>query len=199
MANKRDTAVGVFYSHAAAQRAMRKLREAGFSDDQIGLVAQDPENRYAGKHEEGNKAGAGAAAGAATGAGVGALWGLGIVAGALPAVGPVIAGGVLASVLASAASAAVAGGLVGALIGLGVPEEEAKYYDQEFQHGRTLVTVRDTARYEEAERIMRDETAYNYTNRDQATESSRTRDTSPAPMNAPGQRGVYYEDMNVRH
>lgn len=198
MANERDTAVGIFHTHAAAQRAMRKLRDAGFTDDQIGLVAQDPEKRYGEHQEEGSKAGAGAAAGAATGAGVGALWGLGIVAGALPAIGPVIAGGILASVLASAATAAVAGGLAGALIGLGIPEEEAQYYDQEFQHGRTLVTVLDTTRCEEAQRIMREEAAYDYETRDEVAEPERTRGTAPASLNAPGQRGVYYEDMNVR-
>lgn len=196
MASKRDTAVGVFHSHAAAQRAIRRLKEAGFTDDQIGLVAHDPEKRYGGEHTEGegNKAGTGAAAGAATGAGIGAVWGLGILAGALPAIGPVVAGGALASVIASAATAAVAGGVVGALIGLGVPEEEAKYYDQEFQHGRTLITVRDTARYADAQRLMREESGYDYESRDRATEPTST-GAKPVPMNAPGQRTVYYDDV----
>lgn len=196
MATKRDTAVGIFHSHAAAQRAINRLKDAGFKDDQIGLVAHDPENRYTGTHTEGegNKAGTGVAAGAATGAGIGAVWGLGIIAGALPAIGPVIAGGALASVLASAATAAVAGGVVGGLIGLGVPEEEAKYYDEEFQTGRTLVTVRDTSRYNEAQRIMREENAYDYETRDSATAPA-NRGATPAPMGAPGQRSVYYDDV----
>ena len=199
MATKRDTAVGIFHSHAAAQRAIRRLKEVGFTDDQIGLVAHDPERRYGDTHSthtegEGNKAGTGAAAGAATGAGIGAIWGLGILAGARPAIGPVIAGGALASILASAATAAVAGGLVGALIGLGIPEEEAKYYDEEFQHGRTLVTVRDTTRYPEAQRIMREESGYDYESRDRANEPTSTGGAKPVPMNAAGQRTVYYDD-----
>ncbi len=208
MAATRETTVGVFHSHAAAQRAVRRLREAGFSDEQIGVVAQDPENRYgeSGTATEGAHAGTGAAAGAATGAGIGALWGLGIIAGAFPAIGPVIAGGALASVLASAATAAVAGGLVGALVGLGVPEEEARYYDSEFQQGRTLVTVKDSARYDEARQIMRDEAAYDYQSRDQVQPAASTGTragasvpgtTGTIPGNTGG-HGVVYDDTTTR-
>jgi hypothetical protein len=47
-----------------------------------------------------------------------------------------------AGLLAGAAADAVGGGLVAALMGLGIPEEEARYYDTEFRAGRTILTVR---------------------------------------------------------
>jgi uncharacterized protein (TIGR02271 family) len=100
------------------------------------------------------KIGEGAAIGAATGAGVGALWAIGIAAGLLPAIGPVIAGGMLASILASAAGGAAVGGIVGALVGLGVPEEDAEFYESEVEGGRTIVTVRAGTRDKLAEEII---------------------------------------------
>ena len=164
----RDTIVGVFRSHEEAQRAVRELKDAGFTDADIGVASQheDAEN-YAKQHEE-TMAGEGAAAGAAVGAGTGALWALGIAAGMLPAVGPIIAGGILASVAASAAGTAAAGGLIGALIGLGVPEEEADYYEREFHGGRTIVTVRAATRTADAWRIMSSAGGHDFRTREDA-------------------------------
>jgi len=162
----RSTVVGVFADRAQAQQCVRELRQAGFREDQIGVVSRDTESgTTAASHEKGSHAGAGAATGIATGAGAGALWALGIAAGVLPAIGPAIAGGILASVLASAAGAAAVGGVVGALIGLGIPEEEAKYYEGEFNAGRTIVTVRADSRYDEAQTIVSRYGAYNMHNR----------------------------------
>lgn len=163
----RGTIVAAFHTHREAQKAVRDLKEAGFTDEQIGILAQDQEGAYTEEHGEGNKAGEGAAAGAATGLGVGALWGLGIVAGVLPAIGPAIAGGALAAVLSSAGGAAVAGGIVGALAGMGIPEEEAEYYHEEFERGRTVVTVKATgADADKAARILDQANAYDYARRD---------------------------------
>jgi stress response protein YsnF len=97
----------------------------------------------------------GGAAGLATGAGVGALWGLGIIAGALPAIGPAIAGGTLAAILSSAAAGAAAAGLAGTLIGLGIPKNEAEFYEGELEAGRIVVTVRGNGRYGEALGVLR--------------------------------------------
>jgi uncharacterized protein (TIGR02271 family) len=159
---KHSTVVGVFENREQAQKAVNELRRAGFREDEIGVITHDREGTTAetAAEDRGTHAAAGAAAGAATGAGVGALWALGIVAGVLPAVGPVIAGGILASVLASAAGTAVAGGIVGALIGLGIPEEEAHYYEGEFKSGRTIVTVKTDTRYDEARSILQRYGAY---------------------------------------
>jgi hypothetical protein len=169
---RQATVVGVFHDREHARAAINELRQAGFAENRIGMIVRDDTT---GRDVRGDwQAGhpdytdsniaAGAATGAATGAGIGALWALGIAAGVLPVIGPVIAGGILASVLASAAGAAVAGGLVGALIGLGIPEDEAAFYESELKGGRTVVFVQADERVDEAQAILVRHGAYNRNN-----------------------------------
>jgi hypothetical protein len=149
--------IGVFHTAEDARHAIQDLRDARFSDKKIGLLTHnkdgDPEVKSF-KALEGNKVGGGAAIGAATGVGGGALWALGIAAGVLPAIGPVIAGGLLVAIAVSAAAGGAAGALVGALVGLGVPDEEAAYYDEEFKKGRTIVVVQSDDRADLAYRLL---------------------------------------------
>ncbi|HEV2124640.1 MAG TPA: hypothetical protein VGW38_17955, partial [Chloroflexota bacterium] len=57
---------------------------------------------------------------------------------------------------AGAGSGAAAGGVVGALIGMGIPEEEARYFESRFRAGDVLVTVNTgAARALEAIEILR--------------------------------------------
>jgi hypothetical protein len=154
MNERQATVVGAFADRAQAQAAVRDLEAAGFRDDQIGVAGRDDSSGPALDQATGSRIAEGAGIGAVTGAGVGALWALGLAAGVLPAVGPVIAGGLLMSILASSGGAATVGTVVGALIGLGVPEDEADYYESEFQAGRVLVTVRADGRSLEARDIL---------------------------------------------
>jgi hypothetical protein len=164
------TVVGVFQDREAARAAVNELRRLGFTEDQIGIIGRTTDSHtVAGETATGmaetTKWEEGAATGIAAGAGIGALWALGIAAGVLPAIGPIIAGGLLASVLASAAGGAAVAGVVGALIGLGIPEEEARYYETELTSGRTIVTVRAPGRYQEAEEVLRRYGGYDIRNR----------------------------------
>jgi hypothetical protein len=181
---RHNTVVGVFDDRRAAQQAIAELRQVGFRDDQIGVVARD-EGPTGVNTETGSRWEEGAATGIAAGAGIGALWGLGIVAGVLPAIGPAIAGGVLASVLASAAGGAAVAGVLGALVGLGIPEEEAKFYEGEFHAGRTLVTVQAPGRYEEAREILHKHGAYNVETRGPRGDAAATMRPA-APDTMPG-------------
>jgi hypothetical protein len=139
----RRTIVGVFDSGSNAEMALNDLRDAGFSPDQVSIVARD--TREAGEIAE--RTGAEGAAGAGTGAVLGGItggivgWLIGIGALALPGIGPVVAAGALATTLGGAAVGAAAGGLVGALVDLGIPEEEARGYEESVRQGRMLVTV----------------------------------------------------------
>jgi hypothetical protein len=135
-----NTAVGVFESPASAQRAVNELRQAGFTESQIGVVSHNKDGGD-GVDDGNTKAAEGAATGLAAGAGVGALWGLAILSGLLPGIGPAIAGGTMGILLSSAAAGAAAAGIGGALIGMGLSDDDAKYYDKEFRSGRTIVTV----------------------------------------------------------
>jgi hypothetical protein len=175
---QRSVVVGVFGDRPHADAAVNELRQSGFRQDQIGVARRRAEDEgtdaTATTAEEGAHTGTGVAIGAVAGAGVGGLVGLGIVAGVIPALGPVIAGGTLAAILANAAGGAAIGGLIGALTGAGVPEEEARYYQGEFEAGRTIVTVKADGRYEEAMAILRRHGAY-----DIHSTASRTMATAP--------------------
>jgi len=166
---ERMSVVGVFNNRRDAQAAVRDLKAAGFRDDEIGIVGPgDGDGHGAGHHgsvDGGTHAAEGAATGVAAGAGIGALWAVGIAAGLLPAIGPVIAGGIFASILASAAGGAAVAGLAGALVGLGIPEDEAEYYENEFKSGRTVVTVKTTTRQDDARRILGQYSGYDMESR----------------------------------
>jgi hypothetical protein len=156
--NDRNTVVGVFSDRTQAQQAMEELRRAGFRNDQLGLMASGESDYGTGASDDDGSetyAAEGGATGLAAGAGVGALWGLGIAAGVLPAIGPAIAGGTLAAMLSSAVAGAAAAGLTGTLVGLGIPKEEAEYYEGELRSGRIIVTVRPEGRNAEALAILR--------------------------------------------
>jgi hypothetical protein len=156
MATGQTTAViGVFRDRDEAQRAVDDLRRAGFADSQIGFVGR---TGAGGLNESGvaTHAGEGAAAGAIGGGVIGTLWGLAVAANLLPGVGPVLAGGLAAALLASAAAGAAVGGTAGVLIGLGVPPEQAGYYERALQEGRFLVTVQPQGRAVDALAILRD-------------------------------------------
>jgi uncharacterized protein (TIGR02271 family) len=166
--NNHSSVVGVFHDPSHAQQAIRDLKQAGFTEDEIGMVSHDKTTtnqqtgtKKKGAKEKGTHVTAGAVTGVAAGAGVGALWALGIAAGFMPVIGPVVAGGILASVLASAAGGAAIAGIAGALIGLGIPEEDAHYYEGEFKSGRTIVTVNAPGREHEAWTILFSRGAYN--------------------------------------
>lgn len=182
---ERMTVVGVFNNLRDAQTAICDLKAAGFRDDEIGIVGPGDKDTVAGKSVDGGThAAEGAAAGVATGAGVGALWAIGIAAGLLPAIGPIVAGGILGSILASAAGGAAVAGLAGALIGLGIPEEEATYYENEFKSGRTVVTVKTTTRQDEARRILGRHSGYDMESRPDrivGSTASTTRTTTSTP------------------
>ena len=161
---RQSTVVGVFEDRPQADAAVSELRKAGFREDQIGVASRQAEGEGEAATtttgEQGTKWETGAITGALAGVGLGGLVGLGIMAGVIPVIGPVIAGGTLAVILANAAGGAAIGGLLGALTGAGIPEEEARYYQGEFEAGRTLVTVTADGRYDEAVAILRRHGAY---------------------------------------
>ncbi|WP_081953998.1 general stress protein [Paenibacillus sp. FSL R5-0345] len=135
--------VGVFAAEYEASRAIEELKRQGCRTEDISIIARNSESADTLRDESGTQAPEGIATGAATGGLLGGLTGLlmGIGALAIPGIGPIIAAGPLAAMLAGAAIGAGSGGLVGGLIGLGIPEEEAKRYDNYVGEGHILVMV----------------------------------------------------------
>ena len=62
------------------------------------------------------------------------------------------AGSKVAAAMKDVISAAA--GIAGALAGMGVPDEEAKFYENEFRTGRTLVTVNAGAKAPTAHEVL---------------------------------------------
>lgn len=156
------TVIGVFKTQREAQQAIAGLKQQGYTEDQIGVVSQNADGTTEGS---GTSAEEGALAGAATGAGIGALWGLGILSNVLPGIGPAIFGGTMGILLSSAAAGAAAAGIGGALVGLGIPDEDAKYYESEVKAGRTVVTVHGGPKAAQAHSVFKQYGGYNRTSK----------------------------------
>jgi hypothetical protein len=153
------TVVGVFKDPKQAEEALDELRRVGFGPEQVGVAMRQPEPPPKDPNANETKAAEGGVAGALTGGTVGGL--LGAAAAALiPGVGAVLGLGLLAAIGTGVAAGAVAGGVLGTLIGLGIPEEDARYYQTELEAGGTLVTVKANERYDEAVAILRRHGAY---------------------------------------
>ena len=156
------TITGLFDTYDEASSAVRSLKDAGISGDDISIVANNSDGSH-GRHDGADNvaqdAGAGAGIGAAVGGAGGLLTGLGLLA--IPGVGPVVAGGwLLATAVGAVAGAAVGGatgGIVGAMTEAGVDEQDAHVYAEGVRRGGTLVTARvDDARLDAAQAILND-------------------------------------------
>jgi len=140
-----QTITRLYDSYDRALEAVRALKDAGFTDREISIVASTA-TAYGNEVESpaAEDAAEGAGIGGVVGAAAGLLAGLGILA--IPGIGPVVAAGWLASTVAVGAAGAVAGGATGGIIGSltssGVPESEAHVYAESVRRGDTLLTVR---------------------------------------------------------
>ncbi len=150
------TTARLFDSYTDASAAVRDLEAAGFSSDNVSLVANRPadtEGDRTGETATGSGTGTGATIGTLLGGGAGLLAGIGALA--IPGFGPVVAAGWLVAALTGAGVGAAAGSILGALTGAGISEEHAHVYAEGLRRGGHLVTVRaDESRIAEAESIM---------------------------------------------
>lgn len=145
--------LGVFSDKNRATEAIGELETQGYNPKDISIVMKDE----AAAHEVADSSGANVAGGAVSGATAGGVLGglagllVGIGAITVPGIGALLIGGPLATALgltgvaattvSGALTGALAGGLVGALMGWGVPEEEAKVYEERVREGAILVAV----------------------------------------------------------
>jgi len=130
-------------SHSQAEQIVDRLQAASFPTSEISILLPDTEGKHDIGHVKATKAPEGATTGAATGGVTGGVIGLlaGIGALAIPGVGPFIAAGPIMAALSGAAIGGATGGVVGGLIGLGIPEIEAKRYEEKLKTGNYLVAV----------------------------------------------------------
>jgi len=126
-----------------ADQIVDRLKNAGFSNNDISVLFPDKDTTRDFAHEKNTKAPEGIATGAGTGGVLGGAlgWLAGIGALAIPGVGPFIAAGPILAALSGAAVGAAVGGIAGGLIGMGIPELEAKRYEGKIKAGNILLSV----------------------------------------------------------
>jgi hypothetical protein len=145
--------LGVFADRINAEDAIMSLEDHGYNPKDISIIMKD----RAASQEIANNTGASVAEGAVTGATAGGILGalagllVGIGAITIPGVGALFIAGPIATALgitgaagatvSGALTGALAGGLVGGLMGLGVPEEDARLYEDRIRAGAILVAV----------------------------------------------------------
>lgn len=130
-----NTIIGIFDDPTTARRALEELRDGPLMLEDVSIISRD--SSAAGASSEDVSAGEGAA--------VGAVWGglVGLAALLIPGVGPFVAFGALGAALTGAVTGAVVGGISAALIDFsGIPEGEARGYEEEVRGGKTLVAVK---------------------------------------------------------
>ena len=139
----KDSVFGIVKTHAQAEQIVEGLQRAGFPSSEISVLLPDNQGKHDIGHVKATKAPEGATTGAATGGVTGGVLGLlaGIGALAIPGVGPFIAAGPIMAALSGAAIGATTGGVVGGLIGMGIPEIEAKRYEDKLKTGNYLIAV----------------------------------------------------------
>lgn len=157
MTADRWTVVGIFERADSAIDALNGLREANFTPEQVSVVSRDTAAQAQltttsdlVADEERRGAVAGTFLGGLAG------WLIGLSAFALPGVGPIVGAGIIGAALTGAGIGAAAGGLIGALGSQGIPDIEARNYEESLRQGHILLTVHttDSAAVERARAIF---------------------------------------------
>lgn len=136
-----STVIGVFKQTEAAEKAVKALRDRGFGENEISIIAKDEGKTMKRDMETSGELGGaenisdGTAWGGALGGIAGLLAGVGALA--IPGIGPIVAAGPLAGAL----SGAVTGGVAGGLIDLGIPEERGQEYEKQLKAGGILAVI----------------------------------------------------------
>lgn len=155
---QRTTVVGVFDDNHLAGQAISELSNVGFRENQICVSFRDGQEV---RDQPDKTSSAHAGAFRLTGFVPGDLAGERLVAGIMALVDPVGAAGASGAVLSNPPTAEIGiAGLIGVLAGAGVPEHEARYYRDEFEAGRTIITVTAGSRGREAKAILRRHGSY---------------------------------------
>ena len=134
---------GIATTQGQAEQIVQQLQTQGFASSEISALMPDTAGTHDIGHVKATKAPEGATTGATAGGVTGGVLGLlaGVGALAIPGLGPFIAAGPIMAALSGAAVGATTGGVLGGLVGLGIPEIEAKRYDEKLKKGNYLIAV----------------------------------------------------------
>lgn len=143
MAYSKLAVFGVYKDRDQVERAVETFKSEGFHQNDISVLFPDKESTESFAKEKHTKAPEGAAVGATAGMAIGGTlgWLVGIGSLAIPGVGPLVAAGPIMAALAGAGVGGALGTLSGALIGMGIPEYEAKRYEESVKQGGSILSV----------------------------------------------------------
>jgi len=145
-----NTTIGVFTTHATAEKGLQELRDSGISKGDLSYLYADSEGSVK-DGQNGGKVATATTVGVAAGAVIGGIAGLVIANGIIPGFGSLIVAGPLAEALGVAGATALVGagtgavaggGLIGALTHLGVNTDDVHLYEEYVRKGGILVIVR---------------------------------------------------------
>ena len=149
MAPKKKMVTAIFRNRVDSEQAFDYLYARGYVDSDINVLMSDKTRSSfytedeSEKHQAGTLAAEGMGVGGAIGTAVGATLAAVAAIGssiAIPGLGLVIAGPIAAA-LAGGGAGAVTGGLIGALVGAGIPEQNAKAYEEAVRNGGVVIAV----------------------------------------------------------
>jgi hypothetical protein len=145
--DKQRLVTAVFRDRTQANRVYSWLRDRGYSSDEINVLMSDRTRAAYHDDDEMVSSSSHAAEGMATGGAIGTAVGATLAAIAaigtsvlVPGLNLIVAGPLLAA-FAGAGAGAVAGGVIGGLIGLGIPESNARAYEQALRDGGVVIGV----------------------------------------------------------
>lgn len=144
-----QTIIGVFESRANAEQAVNSLRQQGFTNEEISIIAKKSQEEDVQYDDD-------IADGTLTGSTLGGIGGLLLGTGvlAIPGIAPIVA--LAGGPIAAAIGGAIAGGITGGLIDWGIPAEESQHYEEEVIQGSILAIIRtDSGRVNSAAQILR--------------------------------------------
>lgn len=189
MTGKKTAVFGIYSTRTTVENGTDALVKAGFPASDISVLL--PESLGGPKNvgtEKGTKAPEGTAAGVTAGGVIGGA--LGLLAGAgllaIPGLGPFIAAGPIMAGLAGLGVGGAVGGVTGALIGMGIPEFEAKRYQERLQHGGILLSVHcDTSEeIKRAKEIFESTGAEDVSSTKESSADTKTKDRDVAARSA---------------
>lgn len=144
-----NTTIGVFTTHATAEKGLQELRNAGITEGDLSYLYTNPDGEVK-DGQNGGKIATATGVGVATGAVIGGIAGMVIANGIIPGFGALVVSGGLAealgvtaaTALVGAGTAAATGGLIGALTHLGVNKDDIHLYEEHVRKGEVLVIAR---------------------------------------------------------
>lgn len=130
--------VGIFKNEFDAKNVIKRLREIGYRNEDITVLAKD-KSRMDRLEVDGDNIGKGAVIGGTLGGIAAALPALGVLA--VPGIGALLAAGPIVVILSGVIAGGLAGGLVGALTKMGIDEVDAKNYEYQLDQGKIIILV----------------------------------------------------------